>query len=120
MARTSKEKKKIEFGFQDFSISKHSGPYSMVKDVGSRKADITIRQLMVMVPLAQRELKKGLSTPKVLKVPSPFNVITTKRECDPIIDVQCNGLVLCGVLMDGGGKNQCDDNSYNEVLRVEN
>ncbi len=37
MARASKEKKKNRrwrFGFQDFPISRDSGPYSVVKDVG--------------------------------------------------------------------------------------
>jgi hypothetical protein len=45
MARAPKEKKKNRrrrFGFQDFPISKDSGPYSVVKDVGSQKANITI------------------------------------------------------------------------------
>ncbi len=46
-------------------------------------------------------MRKGLSTPKVLKVPSPLNAIAVERECDLIIDVQCNGLVLCVVLVDG-------------------
>jgi hypothetical protein len=55
-----------------------------------------------MVPLIQRELRKGLSTPKVPKVPTPLNAITAERECDPIINVQCNGLMLRGVLVDGG------------------
>jgi hypothetical protein len=73
----------------------------VVKDVGSQKANITIRQLVVMVPSTQRELRKGLSTPKVQKVPTPLNAIATERECDPIIDVQCNGSVLRGVLVDG-------------------
>ncbi len=74
----------------------------MVKDVGLQKAYITIRQLVTMVPLIQRELRKGLSTPKVPKVPTPLNAITAERECDPIINVQCNGLMLRGVLVDGG------------------
>jgi hypothetical protein len=105
MARALKEKKRNRrwrFGFQDFLISRDSGPYSVVKDVGSQKADITIGQLVVMVSSAQRELRKGLSTPKVPKVPSPLNAIAAECECDPIIDVQCNGSVLCGVLVDGG------------------
>jgi len=55
-----------------------------------------------MVLLARRELRKGLSTPKVPKVPTPLNAITVEHECDPIIDVQCNGSVLRGVLVDGG------------------
>jgi hypothetical protein len=76
----------------------------VVKDVGSQKVNITIGQLMAMVPSAQRELKKGLSTPKVPKVPSPLNAITTECECDLIIDVQCNGSVLCEVLVDGGAR----------------
>jgi hypothetical protein len=49
----------------------------MVKDVGSQKVDITIEQLMAMVLLAQRELRKGLLTPKVPKVPTPLNAITS-------------------------------------------
>ncbi len=105
MARAPKEKKKNRrrrFGFQDFPISKDSGPYSVVKDVGSQKTDITIGQLVAMVPSVRRELRKGLSTPKVPKVPTPLNAIAAKRECDPIIDVQCNGSVLRGVLVDGG------------------
>jgi len=55
-----------------------------------------------MVPSARKELRKGLSTPKVPKVPTPLNVIATEHECDPIIDVQCNGSVLRGMLVDGG------------------
>jgi hypothetical protein len=45
MARAPKKKKKNRrrrFGFQNFPISKDSGPYSVVKDVGLQKADITI------------------------------------------------------------------------------
>jgi hypothetical protein len=76
----------------------------VVKDVGSQKANITIRQLVVMVPLVRKELKKGLSALKVPKVPTPLNAIIAEHECDPIIDVQCNGLVLRGVLVDGGAK----------------
>jgi hypothetical protein len=55
MARAPKEKKRNRrrrFGFQNFPISKDSGPYSVVKYVGSQKADITIGQLVAMVPLA--------------------------------------------------------------------
>jgi len=58
--------------------------------------------LVAIVPLVRRELRNGLSTPKVPKVPTPLNVITAERECDPIIDVQCKGSVLHGMLVDGG------------------
>jgi hypothetical protein len=104
MAKALKEKKKnrrLRFGFQDFPISTNFGPYSVVKDVGLQKADITIGQLVAMVPSVQRELRKGLSTPKVPKVPTPLNAIVAEHECDLIIDVQCNGSVLRGVLVDG-------------------
>jgi hypothetical protein len=57
-----------------------------------------------MVPSARRELRKGLSTLKVPKVPTPLNAIAAERECDPIIDVQCNGSVLRIVLVDGGAR----------------
>jgi hypothetical protein len=62
MARAPKEKKKNRkrrFGFQNFLISKDSGPYSMVKDVGLQKIDITIRQLVAMVLSVRMELRKG-------------------------------------------------------------
>jgi hypothetical protein len=107
MARAPKEKKKSRrrrFGFQDFPISRNSSPYLVMKDMGSKKTEITIRQLVAMVSLARRELRRGLSTPKVLKVPMPLNAIVAKRECDLIIDVQCNGSVLRGVLVDGGAR----------------
>ncbi len=55
-----------------------------------------------MVPLVQRELRKGSLTFKVSKVPTPLNAIAAEHECDLIIDVQCNGSMLCGMLMDGG------------------
>jgi len=44
-ARAPKEKKnnrRRRFGFQYFPISRYYGPYSVVKDVGLQKADITI------------------------------------------------------------------------------
>jgi len=90
MPRTPKEKKKNRmrrFGFQNFLISRDFGPYSVVKDVRSQKVDIIIEQLMAMVPSAQRELRKKLSTPKVPKVPTPLNAIAAELECDPIINV---------------------------------
>jgi hypothetical protein len=55
MARAPKEKKRNRsrrFSFQDFLISRDSGPYLVVKDVGTQKADITIGQLVAMVPSA--------------------------------------------------------------------
>ncbi len=76
----------------------------MVKDVGLQKENISIGHLVAMVPSIRRELKKGLSTPKVPKVPTPLNAIDAECECDPIIDVQCNGSVLRGVLVDGGAR----------------
>ncbi len=54
MARAPKEKRKNRrqrFGFQDFLIFRDFDPYSMVKDVGSQKVDITIGQLVAMVSL---------------------------------------------------------------------
>jgi len=94
MAKAPKEKKKNRrrrFSFQDFPISRDFGPYSVVKDVGLQKTNITIGQLVALVPSARRELKKGLSTPKVPKVPTPLNAIAAERECDLVINVQCNG-----------------------------
>jgi len=74
----------------------------MVKDVGSQKADIAVGQLVAIVPLVRKELKKGLLTPKVPKVCAPLSVIVVERECDLIINVQCIEILLCEVLVDGG------------------
>jgi hypothetical protein len=105
MVRAPKKMKKNRrrrFGFQNFPISRNSGPYLVVKDVGSQRANITIKQLVAMVASAWKELRKGLSTPKVPKVPTPLNAIVVECECDLIIDVQCNGSILCRVVVDGG------------------
>lgn len=48
----------------------------------------------------QKELTKRLSTPKISKIYTLLNAITIEHECDLIINVQCNGLMLHGVLMD--------------------
>jgi hypothetical protein len=53
MAKAPKEKKKNRrrrFGFQDFPISRDFGLYLVMKDVGLQKEDITIEQLVAMVP----------------------------------------------------------------------
>jgi hypothetical protein len=105
MARAAKEKKKNRrrrFGFQDFPISRDYSPYLVVKGCGIVESKHHHRTLVAMAPLARRELRKGLSTPKVPKVCTPLNAIAVERECDQIIDVQCNGSVLHGVLVDGG------------------
>jgi len=54
-----------------------------------------------MVSSVRRELRKGLSTPKVLEIPTPLNAIVAECECDLIINVQCNGLMLHEMLVDG-------------------
>jgi hypothetical protein len=74
-----------------------------VKDVGLQKANITIGHLVAIVPSARREFRNGLLTPKVPKVPTLLNAIAAEHECDLNIDLQCNGSVLRGVLVDGGG-----------------
>ncbi len=74
----------------------------MMKDVKSQKVDITIGQLVAVVPSTRKELRKGLLALKGPKVPTLLNAITIEHECDLIIDVQCNGSVLHEVLVDGG------------------
>jgi hypothetical protein len=72
-----KKKSKVKVCIPSFPISKYFGLYLMVKDVGSQKVNITIEQLVTMVLLTRRELRKGLSTLKVPKVPTPLNAIAT-------------------------------------------
>jgi hypothetical protein len=57
-----------------------------------------------MVLSIQRELGKGLLTLKVSKVPASLNAIAVGHECDLIINVQRNGSILHGMLVDGGAK----------------
>jgi hypothetical protein len=40
--KREEKNRRWRFGFQYFLISRDSGPYSVVKDVGSQKADITV------------------------------------------------------------------------------
>jgi hypothetical protein len=62
-----------------------------------------------MVPSVQKELRKGLLVLKVFEVPTPkapkvltsLNAIVVEHECDPIINVQCNGSLLDIMLVDG-------------------
>ena len=70
--------------------------------MGGEKADITIGQLVAMVPSVRKELKKGLSAHKVPSILPSLNTIAVQQEYDPIIDVGCNGSMLRGVLVDGG------------------
>jgi hypothetical protein len=48
-----------------------------------------------MVALAWKELRKGLSTPKVPKVPTPLNAIAIECECDQ--SLMCNVMDQCCV-----------------------
>jgi hypothetical protein len=60
MGRAPTEKKKNQrwrFGFQDFSISRDSNIYLLVKDVGFHKADITIGQLVAIDVLPSHGVK---------------------------------------------------------------
>ncbi len=70
---------------------------------GIKERLLTFKFLKVSTPLndiiVERERLLRL---KVLKAPTPLNAIIVERECDPIINVQCNGLVLCEVLVDEG------------------
>ena len=70
--------------------------------MGVKKADITIGQLVAMVPSVRKELKKGLSAHKVPSIPQTLNTIAVQQEYDLIIDVRYNGSMLRGVLVDGG------------------
>jgi hypothetical protein len=45
-----------------------------------------------------------LLTPKVSKITTPLNAIVVEHECDLIIDVQCNKLMLHKMLVDGWAK----------------
>ncbi len=55
-----------------------------------------------MVPSTWKELRKGLSTPKIPKIFTPLDAITAECECDLIIYVKCNGSPLCKLSVDGG------------------
>ena len=70
--------------------------------MGGEKADITIGQLVAMVPSVRKESRKDLSAHKVSSIPQSLNTITVQQEYDPIIDVGCNGSMLRNVLVDGG------------------
>ena len=85
-----------------FQFQKTQSSYSILDDMGVKKADITIGQLVAMYPSVRKELRKGLSAHKIPSIPQTFNTIAVQQKYDPIIDVGCNGSMLRGVLVDGG------------------
>jgi hypothetical protein len=65
----------------------------MLKDVGSQKVDITIKQLLLMVSLTQKELRKGLLALKVPKVLTPLNA--KYLNVNVIQSLMCNVMDQC-------------------------
>ena len=76
--------------------------YLILDDMGVKKADIIIGQLVAMIPSVRNELKKNLSAHKVPSIPQILSTITVQQEYDLIMDVGCNDSMLEGVLADGG------------------
>ena len=98
----SKKSRRRRLGCHDFPISKNQGTYSILDDVRVKKVNITIGQLVAMVPSVRKEFRKGLSTHKVPSILQSLNTMPVQQDYDPIIDVGCNGSMLRGVLVDGG------------------
>lgn len=88
--------------YEDLPILKNQVPYSILEDVRTKKADITIRQLVAMVSSARKELRSSLTTYKVPYISHSLNTIGVQQKYDPIIDVGCNGSTLRSVLVDVG------------------
>ena len=97
-----KKSRRRWLGFHDFSISKNQDSFSILDNMEVKKTDITIRQLVAMVPSVRKELKKNLSAHKVPSISQSLNTIVVQQEYDPTIDVGYNGSMLRGVLVDGG------------------
>ena len=76
--KESKKSRRRRLGFYDFSISKNQDSYSILDDVGVKKADITIEQLVAMVPSVRKELRKGISAHKVPFPISQYNSGSTR------------------------------------------
>ena len=55
-----------------------------------------------MVPFVRKELRKSLSGHKIQSVLQSLNTIAIQQEYNLIIDIECNGSMLRGVLVDGG------------------
>jgi hypothetical protein len=98
----SKKSRRRRLGFHDFPISQNQGSYSILDDMVVKKADITIGQLVAIVPSVRKKLKKSLYAHKIPSIPHSPNAIAVQQEYDPIIDFGCNGSILRGVLVDRG------------------
>lgn len=90
-------------GMEDFSISTRQKPYLVIKDLNTRKVDITIGQLVVMIPKAKRDLWWRLSAHHIK--PQEKEVHSIKAEIDSsalLVEVVCKGIPLNGVYVNGG------------------
>lgn len=57
-----KKSRRRQLDFHDFSILKTQGPHLILVDIGTKKVDITIGQLIAMVSSVWKKLKRSLST----------------------------------------------------------
>ena len=73
-----KKSRQRRLGFHDFPISKTQGSYSILDDVGVKKTNITIGQLMAMVPSVCKEFRKGISTHKAPSISQTLNTIAVQ------------------------------------------
>ena len=71
----SKKSRRRRLDFHDFPISQNQGSYLILDDVEVKKADITIGQLVAMVPSVRKELRKSLSAHKVSSILHSLNTI---------------------------------------------
>ena len=71
----SKKSRRRRLDFHDFPISQNQCSYSILDDVEVKKADITIGQLVAMVPSVRKELRKSLSAHKVSSILHSLNTI---------------------------------------------
>lgn len=73
-----------------------------MENVRIKKADVTIKQLIIIVLSICKKLKKNLPSHKVASVLQSLNIIAVQQEYDPIINLGCNGSMLRGVLNNDG------------------
>ena len=75
-------------------------PYDLLASLGHTKADITIKQLLGVAPQCRALLQSTLVRKRIKPVVNEVSLSPDPGA--PTVDVQIDGIIVCGVQIDGG------------------
>lgn len=114
-------------------IARGTQPYSLIEDIKSRKADITLGQLLGCLPAARRELVQALSTrepkPKTKKKQAATMRVAAEKEKlpsgwlrknrVPAVKALVNGFEVHDVMIDGGSSTNLINEAFLKALGLD-